>query len=130
MAAFQAKTDYGFDMGSELAKQAAGQLAYEVDVEVINGLIDLGKENASTLTPAEQASLVFNRAVPIGVSMSQHFESFSFVLESARAIIYNATRKFAPNWIVIAADVLPVLSFLKNFTPATVGQVAGPYLAG
>lgn len=30
LAAFQAKTDYGFDMGNQLAEKAAGELAYKL----------------------------------------------------------------------------------------------------
>lgn len=29
IAAFQAKTDYGFDLGDQLAEQAVGQLSYK-----------------------------------------------------------------------------------------------------
>ena len=35
MAAFQAKTDYGFDLADGLAEQAVGQLAYEIDTEIV-----------------------------------------------------------------------------------------------
>lgn len=28
--AFQAKTDYGFDLGEQLASKAVGQLSYEI----------------------------------------------------------------------------------------------------
>ena len=31
MAAFQAKTDVGFDLGAQLAEKAVGQLQYEID---------------------------------------------------------------------------------------------------
>jgi hypothetical protein len=32
--------------------------------------------------------------------------------------------------MLIASDVLPVLTFIKGFTPAPAGQVNGPYFAG
>lgn len=51
-------------------------------------------------------------------------------VEMARAIIYNATKKFAPNYMIIAADVLPVLTFIKGFTAAPSGRLTGPYYAG
>lgn len=40
IAAYQAKTDYGFDLGDQLAEKAVGQLEYEIDTEVTQLLID------------------------------------------------------------------------------------------
>ena len=42
MAAFQAKTDYGFDLADGLAEQAVGQLAYEIDTEIVEMLHNAG----------------------------------------------------------------------------------------
>ena len=122
MAAFQAKTDYGFNMEDELAKQAVGQLAYEVDTEVVTTL----DETAG----AADAALTWSKTLPVGVSKMEHYEGFSEIIEIARAIIYNRTKRFAPNYMIIAADVLPVLTFISGFTAAPAGQVNGPYFAG
>ena len=40
IAAYQAKTDYGFDLGDQLAEKAVGQLSYEIDTEITDLLID------------------------------------------------------------------------------------------
>ena len=40
MAAFQAKTDYGFSLADGLAEQAVGQLSYEIDTEIVNMLFE------------------------------------------------------------------------------------------
>ena len=122
MAAFQAKTDYGFNMEDEMAKQAVGQLAYEVDTEVVTTL----DETAG----AADAALTWSKTLPVGVSKMEHYEGFSEIIEIARAIIYNRTKRFAPNYMIIAADVLPVLTFISGFTAAPAGQVNGPYFAG
>jgi len=122
MAAFQAKTDYGFNMEDEMAKQAVGQLAYEVDTEVVLTL----DETAG----AADSALTWSKTLPVGVSKMEHYEGFSEIIEIARAIIYNRTKRFAPNYMIIAADVLPVLTFISGFTAAPAGQVNGPYFAG
>jgi hypothetical protein len=122
MAAFQAKTDYGFNMEDEIAKQACGQLAYEIDTEVVQTLADAAG--------AADASLTWSKTLPVGVSKAEHYNGFAEVVEIARAIIYNKTKRFAPNYMIIAADVLPVLTFIGGFTAAPAGAINGPYLAG
>lgn len=55
---FQAKTDHGIDLGDQLAEKAVGQLAYEIDTEVVQLLID----NATA--PADN-SLVWSKTLPV-----------------------------------------------------------------
>lgn len=35
-----------------------------------------------------------------------------------------------PNYMLIAADILPILGFVKGWQPASVSRVNGPYFAG
>ena len=65
MAAFQAKTDYGFDLADGLAEQAVGQLSYEIDTEICDMLID-----AADAYAAEHATGVadFSKTLPVGVN--------------------------------------------------------------
>lgn len=60
MAAFQAKTDYGMDLGDQLAEKAVGQLAYEIDTEVVQLL----SQNA-LLDP----DLTWSKTQPLGVNL-------------------------------------------------------------
>lgn len=122
IAAFQAKTDYGFDLGDQLAEKAVGQLSYEIDTEVVQLL--------SETAGAPQAALTWSKTLPVGVSKTEHYAGFAEVLEIGRQIIYDRTRRFAPNYMIIASDVLPVLTFIPGFTAAPAGQVNGPYFAG
>lgn len=121
MAAFQAKTDYGVDLGAQLAEKAVGQLEYEIDTEVTNLLID----NA-----VADPSLVWSKTLPVGVSKMEHYNGFTEIVEIARQKIYDATKRFAPNWMLISSSVLPVLSFIQGFKAAPAGQINGPYFAG
>lgn len=121
MAAFQAKQDYGFDLGDTLAAQAVGELNYEIDTEAVNLLV----ENAG-----EDADLVWSKTQPLGVSLRDHYESFLNQVEVAKAKIYKRTKKFAPTFMVIAADVLPVLGLVSKFQAASTGKINGPYYAG
>lgn len=121
IAAFQAKTDYGFDLGDQLAEKAVGQLSYEIDTEITDLLI----ENAG-----HDAELVFNKTVPAGVSKAEHYEGFSEIIEVAKQKIYDRTKRFAPNYMLIASNILPVLTFIKGFKAASTGAINGPYFAG
>lgn len=120
IAAFQAKTDYGFDLGDQLAEKAAGQLAYEIDTEVVNAIDDA----------AGEAKITWNRAVPQFISKAEHYEGFSEAVEIAKQLVYDATQRFAPNFMLIASDILPVLTFIKGFQAAPAGVINGPYFAG
>ena len=121
IAAFQAKTDYGIDLGDQLAEKAVGQLSYEIDTEVTNLLIDNAKE---------YDELKWSKTLPVGVSKSEHYEGFTEIVEIGRQKIYDVTKRFAPNYMLIASNVLPVLTFIKGFSAAPAGQINGPYFAG
>ena len=121
IAAYQAKADYGFDLGDQLAEKACGELCYEIDTEVTNMLV----ENA-----AEDAELVWSKTLPVGVSKAEHYEGFAEILEIAKQKIYDATQKFAPNYAIVASNILPVLSVIKSWNAAPAGAINGPYFAG
>ena len=121
IAAFQAKTDYGMDLGAQLAEKAVGELSYEIDTEITSMLVD----NAS-----ESSLLSFNKALPMGVSKAEHYEGFAEVVEIGKQLIYDNTKRFAPTYMLIASDILPILSFIKGFSAASTSSVNGPYFAG
>ena len=122
ITAFQAKTDYGFSLDKQIAEQACGELAYEIDTEIVEMLAEGAKEGGVALT--------WSRELPVGVSKFEHYNGFLEVIEEAKAIIYNRTKKFHPNYMVIAADVLPVLRFVNGFTAVKNAKMNGPYKVG
>ena len=44
--------------------------------------------------------------------------------------VYKVTKKFTPNFMVVAPDVMPILNFVPGFTAASVNEINGPYFAG
>lgn len=122
IAAYQTKTDYGFDLGDQLAEQAVGRLSYEIDTEIVQ-LLD-------TTAGAALPELTWSKTLPIGVNKRDHYFGFLEMVELARKEIYNKTRRFAPNYMVCASEVLPVLTFIDSFKAAPAGEVNGPYFAG
>ena len=123
IAAFQAKTDYGFDMGKELAEKACAELAFEIDEEIIHFLAAMGRKQM-----VEGAT--FNKELPVGVSKRDHYESFIECVENAKVAVYNKTQKFMPSYMLAASDVLPVLAFVPGFKASSLSNVAGPFMAG
>ena len=121
IAAFQAKNDYGFDLGDQLAEKAVGQLSYEIDTEICQMLID----NA-----ASDSDLVWSKTLPVGVSKQEHYAGFVEILEIARQKIYDRTKRFAPNYMLIASNLLPIMAFIPGFEAAPAGSINGPYFAG
>lgn len=122
IAAYQMKTDYGVDLGDQLAEKAVGELSYEIDTEITNLLVETAGE--------ADKRLVWDKTLPIGVSKADHYEGFTETLEIAKQIIYDRTKKFAPNYMLCASDVLPVLSVVKGWKAAPTGSINGPYMAG
>ena len=122
ITAFQAKTDYGFSLDKQIAEQACGELAYEIDTEIV----DMLREGAGEAN----AELVWSKTLPVGVSKFEHYNGFLEVIEKARAEIYKRTGKFHPNYMVIAADVLPVLKFVNGFEGIKNAKMNGPYKVG
>ena len=121
IAQFQAKQDYGFDLGQGLAEQAVGRLQYEIDTEVVQLLAD----NADLDT-----TLRWNKALPTGVSKTEHYEGFSEIISLAGVALYNRTKRWMPNYMLIASDILPVIQMTRGWEAAPIGSINGPYLAG
>lgn len=130
ITAFQAKTDYGFSLDKQIAEQACGELAYEIDTEIVEMLAEGAKANARESGKTDGIELTWSRKLPVGVSKFEHYNGFLEVIEQAKAIIYNRTKKFHPNYMVIAADVLPVLRFVNGFTAVKNAKMNGPYKVG
>ena len=122
MAAFQAKTETGTDLGEVLATQACAELSYEIDTEVV---MLLDKEAGDAV-----ADTTFNKRVPTGVAKAEHYEGFAEIIERASQIIYDRTQKHAANYMVISSSVKPILSLMRGWKAASTGKINGPYFAG
>ena len=123
ITAFQAKTDYGFSLDKQIAEQACGELAYEIDTEIVDMLYQAAFKKV-------EDGMEWSKTLPAGVSKFEHYNGFLEVVEQAKAIIYNRTKKFHPNYMVIASDVLPVLRFINGFTAVKNAKMNGPYKVG
>ncbi|HHW90850.1 MAG TPA: hypothetical protein GX745_08130 [Clostridiales bacterium] len=125
IAAFQAKTDYGFDIGRDLAEKACAELSFQINEEIIHFLATLGRK-----TENYSDACKFNKTVPLGLTKRDHYADFAENIATAKNIVYQRTQKFMPSYMLAAPDVLVILQFLPGFKAASLTNVAGPFMAG
>jgi hypothetical protein len=137
IAAFQAKTDYGYDLGEQLSAQAQGELAYEIDTEGVMLLRNGAEFDPQLAFASYEADMQGahtgeenSNQISTYISRSQYYEQFSEILARAKKIIYQRTQKYAPNYIVCGANLLTILPYVKGWSAAPAGTVNGPYYAG
>lgn len=125
MAAYQAKQEYGNDLGKSLEKVAIGTLKWDIDTEITTRLY---KEAADALTVLGLQA--FNVTPRVGVSLSQHLEGFVFYLNLLKTYIYEVTQRFFPSYMLCGTDVWNVLKFVKGWKGTNPKSVNGPFVAG
>ena len=130
IAAFQAKTDYGFDLGEQLATQAQGELAYEIDTEGVLMLVNGAEEHTENNLTFNSYDVEFENANGVTISRSMYYEQFSEIIARAKKVLYKRTQKFAPNFMICGANILTILPYVKGWTAAPASVVNGPYHAG
>ena len=57
-------------------------------------------------------------------------EGFNELIELAKAEVYNRTKRFVPNYMLITPSILPILSFIRGWNAASTSNINGPYMAG
>ena len=129
IAAFQAKTDYGYDLAEQLSAQAQGELAYEIDTEGVMMLYKGAEMDKDLVFPAYDKSIK-DLGTGSFISRSQYYEMFTEIIARAKRVMYKRTQKFAPNYMVIGANVLTIMPYVKGWTAAPASTVNGPFFAG
>lgn len=120
-SAYELNKEYGQNIEELLATQASGEIAHEIDIELTNDLLAIGKKNPSRV--------VWSKTQPIGVSLADHYDGFQAVVNEGANAINQATRRVRANFMVCGLEVLTVLSVMRNFKAS--GNIAnGPYYAG
>lgn len=120
-AAYDLKKQYGKDINDVISVQAAGEIAHEIDTEITLDL--MSKAAAGPM-------ITWSKTAPIGVNIVDHYDSFWVRLTEGANIVFGATQRVQPNFIVCGLNVGAVISCMRNFdgTGAKVG--VGPHFLG
>ena len=123
LAAFQSKNDYGLDFESTIAQQAQAELQYQIDAEAIYLVKEEADKHADRTVEWVDEELDT-------ISYSMKAEGFARKISQAKMLVYKATNKFLPTWMLISPDVLPILQFVKGFKEANYSVANGAFVAG
>lgn len=123
-ASFELMKEYGQDMNALLAAQAAGEIAHEIDAEILDDLYNLA------FTDATNAALSWDATPPVGVAQTQHFESLKTVFNTGSNRIFQNTKRAVGNFAVVGTNVATVLESTSSFKPSNTTNVIGPHYLG
>ena len=126
-ASFMAKQEAGFNLEEALKSQAVSELEYEIDSEIVNLL---AKNAGAYAKRAGEATITFNKRVPVGISKSEHYESFAETLLALSKTIRDRTHRYGINYIVGATDLPLIVGLMKNWKDSGQSTKPGPYFAG
>lgn len=119
-AAYELEKEYGQDIDTLLATEVAGEIAHEIDMEIANDIFKMANAGKP---------IVWSKSIVGNISLVDHYDSFYAKLIEGANVIFGATRKIQPNFIVCGLGVLSVIQVMRNFTPSGV-QAIGPHFAG
>lgn len=99
---------HGIDAESELVSMMAEYIRYEIDQEIVDDLFQF----------AGAGNVVWDKAIPFGVSWKDHKESIKDAFIAANQLVYKATLRAQTNWIVAGVDVCTIIESHPEFKAA------------
>ena len=120
-AAYDLKQQYGTDILDVMSAQAAGEIQHEVDTEVVTKLLQ---------GAAAGPELTWNKIPPTGVNVVDHYDSFWVRLTEGAKIIFQATQRVQPNFIVCGSNVSAIIECMRNFDGTGGTDAVGPHFIG
>lgn len=111
----------GQDINELLAAQAAAEISYELDTEL----------QMTAFQSAAAGHVTWSMTQPMGVNITDHYDSFYATIIRAGNMIFDKTRRASANWMVCGIEVASVIQASRQFTPATVAAgTVGPHYIG
>jgi hypothetical protein len=120
-AAYDLKQQYGEDITEIMATQAAAEISYEIDTEIVNDLVRLA--GAGT-------ELTWSKIPPTGVNIIDHYDSFWVKLTEGSKVIFQETQRVQPNFIVCGTNVAAVIEVMRQFDGTGGTDGVGPHFIG
>lgn len=120
-AGVELQKEYGEDISTILATQASAEIAYEIDREITGDLL-----RASGKAP----QIVWSKTAPIGIALSEHYDSFWTKVVEGSNIIFGRTNRVRANFMVCGLGVSAVLQTSRNFESSNDTTSVGPHFIG
>ena len=120
-AAYDLKQQYGAEILDVMSARAAGEIAHEIDTEIVSKLVQMA---------AAGPELTWSKIPPHGVNVVDHYDSFWVRITEGAKIIFNATQRVQPNFIVCGSNVSAVLECMRNFDGTGASDAVGPHFIG
>lgn len=120
-AAYDLKQQYGAEILDVMSAQASGEIAHEIDTEICTKLVNLASAGPE---------LTWSKIPPHGVNIVDHYDSFWVRLTEGAKIIFNATQRVQPNFIVCGSNVSAVIECMRNFDASGSSDAVGPHFIG
>lgn len=125
------KAVFSFDAAQDLSK------VHNVDIQKL--MQDISGDEIKAEVDAETLAIGYAVNTPLNVTFNMtpsqyyapkdHYESFNITVAQASTAMFNATRKYRPNVLVLGSNGQTIVSQISTFKPVnTVAQ--GPYVMG
>lgn len=75
-------------------------------------------------------TLTWSKTAPIGVNTIDHYDSFWVRLTEGAKIVFGATQRVQPNFIVCGLNVGAVIDCMRNFEASGSSSAVGPHFTG
>lgn len=121
-ASYELQKEYGQSMEDLLSTTAAGEINYEIDMEVMNRIHGA----------AADSGLIWRTTPTTGVysNLQDHYDSFLIHLTQMSNMIYQKTRRIRPNYILCGTNVATIITSNRTFKASGEVNTKGPYFAG
>lgn len=120
-AGYDLQMAYGLDIDQELLKTCTAEIRHERDGNII-----------STLYRQAGSASTWDRKIPVGVSLVEHYNSFIAHIFEDCTTIFQATKRKMGNWVVCGKDAIDILNAVgaPRFVGNGLASQSGPHFAG
>lgn len=120
-AAYELEKEYGQNMQDLLATQSVAEMQQEIDNEIMSDLYRIANAGPQ---------VTWSRIQPVGVAISDHYDSFWNKIVEGSNEIFAATRRARANWMVCGLGVDAVVKCMRNFVASEDLSAIGPHFIG
>lgn len=119
-AAFDLMATQNYDLKKLSQEIATGEMREEVDGEVLEDL----RLSGTTM------NVTFNMPVPFGISKDEHWRAFYATVNEAANKIWQKTRKYTGNTLIVGEDSANIVEYDDRFKAAGTLNDPGPHVMG